>query len=212
MQFQQSVKTKEPRTFTDYLRVIFGKLLTNIGIALNNIGIHPNMLTVAGVVGNIIGAFYVSQGDFFTGGLIITLVGPVDALDGAVARARGEPQEFGAFVDSVSDRYIELFIFSGLLWHYMGEHNLVAGLLIFFAASGSVLVSYVRARAESLGFEAKVGLLTRVERYLVVGPSILFGYPLFGILIVAVGANLTAIHRIFHVRKQAREKKNQSLE
>ena len=90
------------------------------------------------------------------------------------------------------------------MWYYVSNDYLRASVLILLAAAGSVMVSYVRARAQSLGFEAKVGILTRVERYLVIGPSILFRVPLIGVVIVAVFANITAIQRIIHVRRQAR--------
>ncbi len=207
---EHSVKTEEPITFTDRLRAIFGGLLHAVGSAIASTGLHPNVLTASGVVGTLLGAYFVALGQFTLGGFIIMLMGPIDALDGAVARARGEPEDFGAFVDSVSDRYIELFIYGGLLYYYVGHANWGACMAIFAAAAGSVLVSYVRARAQSLGFETKVGLLTRVERYFVTGPSILFGAPLVGVIIVAVGANITALQRIAHVRSQAHSRKNQS--
>ena len=119
MQAGQTVKTKERRTFTDTLRLVFGNFLRSIGSLLNSWGVHPNMLTTLGLVGTAIGAIFVGIGNFTVGGLIILLMGPIDALDGAVARARGEPENFGAFVDSVSDRYIELAIFGGLFWYYI---------------------------------------------------------------------------------------------
>lgn len=204
MQANQTLKSKERLTFTDSLRIIFSKVLVYFGNLLNRWGVHPNMLTTLGLVGTGIGALLIAQGNFPVGGLIIMVMGLFDALDGAVARARGEPENFGAFVDSVTDRYIELAIFGGLMWYFVAEGNLYASGLIFLAATGSVMVSYVRARAQSLGFETKVGILTRVERYLVIGPTILFGIPLVGIVIVAVFANITAIQRIIHVRRQAR--------
>ena len=203
---EQSVKRKEPRTFTDHLRIIFSDLLDWAGTGLNKMGITPNVLTLTGVIGTAVGATIVANGNFVLGGLIIMLMGPFDALDGAVARVRGEPEDFGAFVDSVSDRYIEILIYGGLIWYYFSQENLLAVMLIFFAITGSIMVSYMRARAQSLGFEAKVGLLTRVERFLVIGPSILFGYPLVGVTIVAVFSNITAFQRIFHVRQESRDR------
>jgi CDP-diacylglycerol--glycerol-3-phosphate 3-phosphatidyltransferase len=131
---------------------------------------------------------------------------PIDALDGTMARLRGEASDFGAFVDSVSDRYSELIIYGGLLYHFLTEGNPLGGMLVFGAAAGSVLVSYVKARAEGLGYQAKVGLLTRVERYLVLAPSLVFNQLYIGLGILAVFANITALQRIWYVRKHAHEK------
>lgn len=204
---ERTVERKQ-RTFTDFLRVLFSDLLTWAGTLLNKWGVHPNMLTLTGVLGTALGAVLVGLGKLPLGGFVILLMGPIDALDGAVARVRGEPEDFGAFVDSVSDRYIEFFIYAGLLWYYLGQGNNYAVLLILFAFAGSVLVSYIRARAQSLGFEAKVGILTRVERFLVIGPSILFKVPMVGIVIVAVFANITALQRILHVRRESHARKD----
>ena len=204
-------KQKEKLIFTDWLRKFFGSLLNWAGKGLNKWGVNPNVLTATGVIGTAIGAIFVAQGKFFIGGLIILLMGPIDALDGAVARAKGEPEDFGAFVDSVSDRYIEMIIYGSLLWYFVEQEQLQAVMIVFLAASGSVLVSYNRARAHSLGFETKVGILTRVERFLVIGPSILFGIPLVGATIVAIGANVTAIQRVIDVRRQAHRRNLEKL-
>jgi CDP-diacylglycerol--glycerol-3-phosphate 3-phosphatidyltransferase len=120
-----------------------------------------------------------------------------------MARLRGESSNFGAFVDSVSDRYSELIIYGGLLYHFLQLGEPLGGLLVFGAASGSVLVSYVKARAEGLGYEAKIGLLTRVERFLVLAPSLVFNQLFIGLGIIAIFANITALQRIWYVRNQA---------
>ncbi|MEK6256295.1 MAG: CDP-alcohol phosphatidyltransferase family protein [Chloroflexota bacterium] len=203
---EYSVNRKEPLTFTDRLRLIFKDVLGPIAVFLNNLGIHPNTLTIAGMTGTALGAYFVATGNLPLGGLLVMLMGPVDAMDGAVARVRGEPEDFGAFVDSVSDRYSELFIYAALLWYYLQLGNLPASMLVFAAAAGSILVSYIRARAQSLGFEAKVGFLTRVERYFIIGPALLFNQPIWGVAIVAIGANFTALQRIFYVRKAIRNR------
>ncbi len=120
--------------------------------------------------------------------------------------------DFGAFVDSVSDRYSELIIYGGLLYYYLTSGQTLGGLLVFGAASGAVLVSYVKARAEGLGYEAKIGLLTRVERYLVLAPALVFNQLLIGLGIIAIFANITALQRIWYVRGQAHAKmKNQEI-
>src|SRR5512138_552148 len=201
------------KTFTDYLRLWFKWVLDPLGGFFNRLGITPNMMTMLGLLGNTVGAYFLARGEMLTGGLFVLLMTPIDALDGTMARLRGESSDFGAFVDSVSDRYSELIIYGGLLYHYLTVHDATGGMLVFIAAAGSVLVSYVKARAEGLGYGAKVGLLTRVERYLVLAPSIVFNQLYLGLGIIAVFANITAIQRIWFVRGQFHAKmKKRKLE
>jgi len=203
---EQATEEKKKLTFTDQMRVRFRGILDPIGAFLNRIGLMPNTMTILGLVGNTIGALLLSQGKMTYGGLIILAMGPVDALDGTMARLRGEPSEFGAFVDSVTDRYSELVIFGGLLIYYVQQGDWTAALATYLAASGSVLVSYVRARASSLGYDTKVGILTRMERYLVLAPTLVLNIPLVGLWIIAILANITALQRIWDVRVQTRGK------
>ncbi|MFN2236013.1 MAG: CDP-alcohol phosphatidyltransferase family protein [Anaerolineales bacterium] len=193
----------DPITLTDQLRKRFKHILDPIGAFLNRLGLMPNTITIIGLVGNTIGAYFLWQGQMLVGGLIILAMGPVDALDGTMARLRGEPSDFGAFVDSVTDRYSELVIFLGLMLYYNQQGDWVNTLGVYLAAAGSVLVSYVRARAQSLGYEAKVGILTRAERYAVLAPTLIFNIPWVGVWIIAVLANITAMQRIIHVRRLA---------
>jgi CDP-diacylglycerol--glycerol-3-phosphate 3-phosphatidyltransferase len=163
----------------------------------------PNTMTILGLVGNAIGAYFLSQGEMVIGGILILLMGPVDALDGTMARLRGMAGAFGAFVDSVTDRYSEIVIFGGLLYYFANQGLELETILVFAAAAGSVLVSYVRSRGQSLGWDTKVGILTRLERYLVLAPSLIISQPVIGLWIIAVLANFTAVQRIIDVRRQA---------
>ena len=194
------------KTFSDYLRLWFKWVLDPLGGLFNSLGLTPNMMTILGLIGNSVGAYYLAIGNMLTGGILVLLMTPIDALDGTMARLRGESSDFGAFVDSVTDRYSELIIYGGLLYHFLRLGEPVGGLLVFGAAAGSVLVSYVKARAEGLGYEAKVGLLTRVERYLVLAPSLVFNQLYIGLGIIAIFANITALQRILHVRSQAHKR------
>ena len=198
--------TSSTKTLSDYLRLWFKWVLDPLGKFFNSLGLTPNTMTILGLLGNSVGAYYLARGELFTGGILVLLMTPIDALDGTMARLRGESGDFGAFVDSVSDRYAELIIYGGLLYHFLSLGEPLGGLLVFGAAAGSVLVSYVKARAEGLGYEAKVGLLTRVERYLVLAPALLFNQLIIGLAIIALFANITALQRIWHVRRQAHEK------
>ena len=203
---EQAAENKERLTFTDQMRVRFKGLLDPIGTFLNRLGLTPNTMTMLGLAGNTLGAIFLSRGQMTLGGLLILAMGPIDALDGTMARLRGESGVFGAFVDSVTDRYSELIIFGGLLVFYLNQGEQLASILVYAAAFGSVLVSYVRARAQSLGYDTKVGVLTRMERYLVLAPSLVINMPMLGLWIIALLANFTALQRIYDVRRQTHSK------
>jgi CDP-diacylglycerol---glycerol-3-phosphate 3-phosphatidyltransferase len=203
---------KRPMTFTDLLRARFKGFLDPVGAFFNRLGLMPNTMTILGFVGNMIGAYFLLIGNLPLGGILILLMGPVDALDGTMARLRGEDGAFGAFVDSVTDRYSELVILGALLLYYSSAGNWLGVTLSYLAAAGSVLVSYTRARAQSLGIDTKIGILTRVERYLVMAPSLILSFvnpviPLVGIGIIALFSNITAIQRIYDVRQQFHKKR-----
>ncbi len=199
------------KTFTDFLRVTFKWFLDPIAGFLNRLGLTPITVTIIGVIGSSIAAFFIARGQISLGGLIMLIVWPVDALDGTMARLRGEASDWGAFVDSVSDRYSELIILGALLYHFALQNQPLNEVATFAAAAGSVLVSYVKARAEAQSFSAKEGLLTRAERYLVLGPTLLFNIPVVGVWIIAVLANFTALQRIYYVRAQAHANAEQVL-
>src|SRR3989304_3152503 len=197
------------RTLSEHMRIRFKGVLDPMARVLLGLGLMPNTITLTGLAGNAIGALFLARGNFLGGGVLVLLMGPIDALDGAMARLRGEASDFGAFVDSVTDRYSELFIYGGLLGTFVVTPQSGMVVLTFFAAAGSVLVSYVKARAESLDFEAKGGLLTRFERYLILAPGPgLTGFGVnqaawIAIHLIAVLANVTALQRIRAGRQPA---------
>ena len=199
----------QKETFSDFLRRIFKGVLESVGGFLNHLGIKPNMITIAGLVGNVCAGVLIATGHLVWGGLLAMLVGPFDALDGTMARLRGESGRYGAFVDSVTDRYSEIALYGGLLVYFIQYKTWHASLLVFFATIGSIMVSYVRARAEALDFSAKIGLLTRAERYLVLIPGIILKQPIVSLWILAILTNFTAIQRFWHVRRQAKDEENQ---
>ncbi len=205
-----TTKPAKPRSLTDWLRARFKWFTEPLGKLIMRLGVHPNVLTVSGLVGNVIGAVALAWGHITLGGVIILLMGPIDALDGATARARGEKSPFGAFVDSVTDRYSEAATFLGLLIYYLsqpGDHT-TAMVLIFLSFVGSVMVSYTKARGEALHFDVNVGLLTRVERYLILAPLLIFNLPMVALWIIAIFSNITALQRIVYVRRQWYSKVN----
>lgn len=194
------------KTFTDTLRIVFKGILDPIGAFLNRTGMTPNTITLLGLLGTAAGAWFISQGQMKTGAIVLLIFVLVDVLDGTMARLRGEPTDFGGFVDSVSDRYAEFITFAGLVYFFLSQGDMPGVMMTFAATAGSVLVSYVKARAEGLGFNAKVGILTRVERYIVLIPLLFFNQPFLAVCVIAVLGNLTAFQRIWHVRGQGRQR------
>lgn len=197
--------TTRPPTLTDWARRNFKGVLDPAGAALLKLGLTPNFVTLTGLGLNIAGAALLALGHMTWGGLLVLLAGPCDALDGTMARLKGQPTKWGAFVDSVTDRWSELFIFLGLLYFYFQQHDLLMTVAVFAATMGSLMVSYTKSRAETLGFECSVGVLSRMERYLVLAPALVFNIPWVGILIIAVLANFTALQRALYVRGQAKK-------
>jgi len=201
MGVEETVK-KRP-SLTDWARRQFKGVLQPIAGLLVRLGLTPTAVTFIGLAGNVVAALFLSQGLMGLGGLIILLTAPLDALDGTMARLTGQTSKLGAFTDSVTDRWSELIIFMGLLYFYLGQGDRLACLLVFAAAAGSIMVSYTKSRAETLGFDCNVGLLTRMERFLVLGPGLLLNLPWLAVAIIAVLANFTALQRAWYVRGQA---------
>ena len=204
-------------SFTDKMRVWFRWYYYPIAAFLNRLGIRPNTVTLIGLAGTVGCSLLIGFGHMTWAGILLLIMGPVDAMDGALARMRNEASAWGAFVDSVTDRYSELFLFMGFLMYYMVHSNPLGILFAYLAAAGSVLVSYVKARADASKLDANVGLLTRVERYLVLIPGLIFSglYPplaFIALVIIALFANFTALQRIFRVRRDALRQISQSQE
>ncbi|HET7012252.1 MAG TPA: CDP-alcohol phosphatidyltransferase family protein, partial [Anaerolineales bacterium] len=118
MTIEQPVPAIRP-TLSDLMRLWFKWILDPVAGFLLRLGLAPNTMTLAGLAGNFVAALYLASGRFLPGGLLVLAMGPIDALDGTMARLRGERSDFGGFVDSVSDRYSELFILGGMLTHYL---------------------------------------------------------------------------------------------
>ena len=113
----------EKISFTDRLRALFKWIVDPIGAFLNSLGLTPNMMTMLGLAGNVVGAIFIAKGNIVLGGILVLVMWPIDALDGTMARLRGEPTDFGAFVDSVTDRYSELAVFGGLLYYFAMQNG-----------------------------------------------------------------------------------------
>ncbi len=166
--------------------------------------IHPNLITVTGLLLSVFAGLEFYLGKFVAAGILLVLSGICDVLDGKLARSTDNASKYGALFDSSMDRYSEFFVFMGLIAYY--RHSAVMVALLVFTLAGSVMTSYVRARSEGLGIDCKVGIMQRPERltYLSAGAIFSFlwsGIMVIAILIVAVFSNITAIQRIIHSYK-----------
>jgi CDP-diacylglycerol--glycerol-3-phosphate 3-phosphatidyltransferase len=181
------------------------KLLDPVVDLLATLGVTPTMVTVFGLLLSAVGALFAARGSLFVSGIILLVSGLCDTFDGSLARLQGTVSKFGAFIDSTGDRIMELFYFGALIFYFMG-HGTFGEIMIFVvlvALSGSLLTSYVRARAEGLGLECRVGWLERPERVTALVIGLLLGRVILviSILFIAVMSVITVFQRILHVRR-----------
>lgn len=178
--------------------------LEPIGRGLRRTGISADVVTATGVVMATATAFAIGNGQFRLSVLLLALTGVPDALDGAVAKASGTQSTRGAFLDSVTDRLTDGILFGGLAWYYAGQSNPRLAMLPFALLVAASLVSYQRAKAESLGFDARGGLMERAERFFVLGFGLLFSELLLPVLWIMLGLTVfTALQRFVKVWRQA---------
>jgi CDP-diacylglycerol--glycerol-3-phosphate 3-phosphatidyltransferase len=190
--------------FQDWVRAQARKLVPLLRV----FGLTPNMLTMIGLVITAASAVLIAAGHFVEGGIVLLLAALFDILDGAVARVTGKVYRYGAFLDSTTDRYAEGFTYIALLYYYVATgHRTVEPVLVIAALNGSLLVSYVRARAQSLGFVCDGGLLARPERVVLTVIGLLFASQLLlpVLWILALLTNITAVQRIWFVWRQSRQ-------
>jgi CDP-diacylglycerol---glycerol-3-phosphate 3-phosphatidyltransferase len=191
-----------PITFTDRVRVLTGKITSTLGATAHRLGIHPDVITILGLLLVGIAAVVIALGNLQLGAIILLLGLPLDALDGAIARAMQRTDSFGALLDSTLDRYADAFIFIGLGYYFAVQDRLDMLLLSLLALVGSYSVSYVRARAEGLGISVKVGWFSRLERVGII--LIMLFVPqllMVGLVVLAVGTNITGLQRLWFVYK-----------
>jgi len=180
------------------------RLTDPLGQTLAKTGVTPNMITAVGLAGAIGAAVLVARGDLVAGGIVMLIAAGLDLFDGMVARASGKVTLFGGVFDSVADRLSEAAVLGGLVFHLSAEGEREQVVLAFAAVVGSLLVSYVRARAEAAGVQLREGLFTRPERVLVLGVGLIFGWTRVALWILAVLANLTVLQRMATVWQKLR--------
>lgn len=177
--------------------------------AIGRVPLTPNQITIVGLGLTFLAAGLIAFGQLRLAGVVLIFAGTCDILDGALARSTNAGYPYGAFLDSTLDRYSEGAIYLGLAAYFIsagGPQQRWLVLATFAALAGSFLVSYVRARAQSLGFTCESGLFARPERVVVTVAGLIFGgYWLWGVVfLLAVLTNLTAMQRIREVWLQGR--------
>ncbi len=179
-------------------------LLDRIVRSLALARIHPNVLTFIGLLINLVAATLFGYGHFFAAGWVIVGAGVFDMVDGRVARETNTVSAFGGFFDSVIDRYSDLALFFGLLVYYARINRFFYVVLVGVVMTGSVLVSYARARAENIIPICKVGFLERPERIVLVIIGALFNRMAAVLWVIAVLSNITIIHRILYTYQETK--------
>src|SRR3984893_6702231 len=191
-------------TFTRGIGWFFGKIIEKIVGMLALSRIHPNVLTFLGLLINIWAAFLFAAGRFKFAGLLVIGAGLFDMVDGRVARETNRVTRFGGFFDSVLDRYSDLALFMGLLVFYSSINRFFYIVLTAIVMTGSVMVSYTRARAECTIPKCKVGFLERPERVVLIIIGALFDRMAPVLWVIAVLSNLTVIHRMIYTWQEAK--------
>jgi phosphatidylinositol phosphate synthase len=174
------------------------------GETFARLGFTADSLTALGIAVTVVAGWRIASGAFLAGGIILIGGGVLDFCDGAVAKARGTASTLGAFIDSVSDRLSDALVFGALLWWYFQQADELAfaATLAAFVLAG--LTSYIRAKAESLGFDCKVGILERAERLILLSSGLILGFIEIALWVIAALGAVTVGQRLFHVFRQTR--------
>ena len=167
--------------------------------ALDKLGVTPNMATLTGTVISVGAGAAAADGRWILAGILVILGATFDMLDGGIARRTGQVSRRGALLDSVMDRVAEGALLLALLIYYTRSNTFdqTLALLTFIAFAGSMMVSYVRARAEGLGMKGTAGFATRPERVVVISVALLLSEPGWGLWILAVATPLSALYRFW---------------
>ena len=205
MNWVERAKTKQYDSLTDFLRTQATVITHPIARILEKLGLHPNTVTILGLFLNIGAAAILASGRLVWGGVFLLLASSVDSLDGALARVSGAKSRFGAFLDSTLDRISEGALFFGLLVWLLQQNATLEIYLTFLILLGSVMISYTRARAEGVGYECKVGILTRLERVVVFGAGLIIGWVRPTLIFMAVFTWITVFQRVLYVYRESRK-------
>ncbi len=178
--------------------------LLQVGQLVARTGVTPNQLTLIGLGLNVIVAIVIATGEFRLGGVLLLIASAFDMLDGAVARATQSISKIGGFLDSTLDRYSEIVVYLGVLIYLLDTDDArTASILVVVASTGALMISYARAKAESIGYTASVGLAARPERVVLLALFLIFGWTIWALWLLAFVTHITAITRIVHVWRLA---------
>ena len=169
---------------------------------------NPNLFTLMGFLTTLLACFLILKESWVLAGLAIILSGLFDLFDGVVARNLGKVTAFGGFLDSVLDRYSDLFLLMALLIHYLKKGNPGLVILTSFVSIGTVLIPYVRARAEASNVPCNIGLMERAERIILLSAGALFGLMEWVLWVLAILTHFTVLHRMYYVWKKLRPPEN----
>lgn len=194
--------------FDGNMRQQIDKGVQPVGMALVNMGITADVMTIMGISMSAVAAVVIGGGHLGWGLLLMVLTGLPDLLDGAIAKAAGTSSMRGAYFDSVSDRLTDIMLFSGVAWFLSDTIDSQIHMLPVAVMGLAVMISYQRAKAESLGFDAKGGLMERAERFIALGVGLFLGTFSTSLLIAVLWVMfaltaITAVQRFFKVWKQA---------
>ena len=190
---------------TDYARRWSRGFLGAIARFLDRFGLSPNIITVAGFLLTAAVAVVLGHGYLRLGGLLLILTAGLDAVDGTMARLLDRGTQFGAFLDSTLDRYSEIAVYLALVIHFHLQGSTTEMILALVTIGGSLMVSYTKARAEGIGIPLKGGLFGRFERVLVLIAALILNQMTYGLWILAVFSNFTALQRMWLVWQSLRE-------
>lgn len=171
------------------------------------IPLSPNTLTIVGFLITVVAALVIPK-RIRLGGILILIGGIFDALDGVVARTRGNATKFGAFLDSMLDRYSDAFLFLAIAWYLLERNNFTGALLSLGTLVGAFLISYARARAEGLGESCHKGIMERPERIILLAFAAITGWLMPILWIMIVLTHITVFQRIYHVWKVMNKRLN----
>lgn len=206
---QSNSKPSRP-ILTDRLREVSAGFIDPIVTILARLRVSPDFLTLLGMLMHVVFAYFIATGQLLVAGILAIFFVPLDALDGALARKLGRPMgSFGAFLDSNADRLAEIILYAGYISFFYQRDDPLMVAAAYAAATGSLMVSYSRSRAEALGISCKVGLFTRFERYIVIVATLVLNIPKVGLIILAIGTYITFFQRAYHVWQQSRQENNQ---